>query len=68
MRRVGVLLIATVVLLTAAPAGAEVTQAELTEARAKVTEKSVELEEELAVLDSVLAQQATYELDRRHRR
>lgn len=62
MRRVGVLLIATVVLLTAAPAGAEVTQAELTEARAKVTEKSVELEEELAVLDSVLAQQATYEL------
>ena len=62
MRRVGVLLIATVVLLTAAPAGAEVTQAELTEARAKVTEKSAELEEELAVLDSVLAQQATYEL------
>ena len=62
MRRTGVLLIAMLFLFAAAPAGAEVTQTELKEARAKVSEKSVELEDELAVLDSVLAQQAGYEL------
>jgi len=62
MRRAGVLLTAIIVLFTAAPAGAEVTQAQLNEARAKVNEMSAELEEELAVLDSVLARQAGYEL------
>src|SRR3990170_5354725 len=62
MRRVGALFIVAILLAMAAPAGAEVTQAQLNEARAKVNEMSAELEEELAVLDSVLARQAGYEL------
>ena len=49
MRRVGALFIVAILLAMAAPAGAEVTQAQLNEARAKVNEKSAELEDELAV-------------------
>jgi peptidoglycan LD-endopeptidase LytH len=62
MRRWGALVIAIFIIGTAVPAAAEVTQAELREARAKVDAKSRELESELAELDAVLAQQASYEL------
>ena len=61
MRRLGVLFITALTILTALPAGAEVTQAELKEARRKVDEKSAELEQELAALDAVIAQQADYQ-------
>jgi len=61
MRRAGALFIVVVLLAMAAPAGAEVTQAQLNEARAKVNEKSAELEDELAVLDAVVAEQVAYE-------
>ena len=62
MRRVGVSLITILVLGTAAPALAEVTQAQLNAARAKVSEKSAELEDQLAALDAVLLEQASYEV------
>lgn len=62
MRRAGVLLITTLLVAgLAAPASAEVTQAQLREARDQVNAKSAELEEELAVLDGVLAQQTAYQ-------
>jgi len=61
MRRAGALFIVFFILAMAAPASAEVTQAQLKEARAKVNERSAELEDELAVLDGVLAEQAEYE-------
>lgn len=44
-----------------APARAEVTQAQLSEARARVNQKSAELEAELANLDRILARQASFE-------
>lgn len=61
MRRAGALFMVLLIVGTAAPAGAEVTQAQLTEARAKVNQKSAELEVELAALDAVRARQADYE-------
>lgn len=62
MRRTGTLIISIVLLLgLAAPAGAEVTQAQLREARARVNEKSAELEQELALLDEALAEQAEFQ-------
>ena len=62
MRRAGVALIMALIVGTAVPAGAEVTQSELREARAIVSEKSAELEDELAALDAIVAQQAATEL------
>jgi murein DD-endopeptidase MepM/ murein hydrolase activator NlpD len=58
MRRAGAFLIIMLIAGTAIPAGAEVTDAELREARAIAAEKSAELEDELAVLDAIVAQQA----------
>jgi murein DD-endopeptidase MepM/ murein hydrolase activator NlpD len=62
MRRLGVILIVGFILGTAVPAGAEVTQAQLTDARARVNAKSAELETKLSELDAVLARQASYQL------
>jgi murein DD-endopeptidase MepM/ murein hydrolase activator NlpD len=62
MRRAGVVLIIALIAGTAVPAGAEVTQSELREARDIVNAKSAELEDELAVLDAIVAQQAATEL------
>lgn len=62
MRRAGTLIVLLTLLTgVALPASAEVTQAQLREARDRVNQKSAELEEELAVLDEALAQQAEYQ-------
>jgi murein DD-endopeptidase MepM/ murein hydrolase activator NlpD len=61
MRRLSVLIAALLVVAAAAPANAEVTQAELQEARQKVNEKSAELEQQLGALDAVIALQADYQ-------
>ncbi len=58
MRRAGVLLLVIFIVGAATPAGAEVTQAQLREARADVTEVSIALESELAALDAIVAEHA----------
>ncbi len=62
MRRAGALFIAILTVVSAAPAWAEVTQSQLREARAAVSEKSSELESELAALDAILAEHANTEI------
>jgi murein DD-endopeptidase MepM/ murein hydrolase activator NlpD len=61
LRRFGALFVVALLISPAPPAGAEVTQDQLREARQRVAAKSAELEDELAVLDGVLAEQAGYE-------
>ncbi|HSM02386.1 MAG TPA: peptidoglycan DD-metalloendopeptidase family protein [Acidimicrobiia bacterium] len=61
MRRIVTALVALLLMVTAAPVGAEVTQDELREARDKVNEQSSALEDELARLDAILVQQAEFE-------
>lgn len=60
MRRVAALIMVISIALPAASAGAEVTRQQLSEARAKVSAKSQELEGELTLLDrNILQQQNT---------
>ncbi len=62
MRRSNLLLTFAVLIALPLPsASAEVTQDQLREARARVTEKSIELEDELTALDDVLAVQEGYQ-------
>jgi len=61
VRRLLTALVALLLVLTAAPVGAEVTQDELRDARDKVNEQSAALEDELARLDAILSQQAEFE-------
>ena len=57
MRRAGALIIAILIVGSAAPAEAEVTRAELREARDEVNQLSAALESELADLDAIIAEQ-----------
>ena len=57
MRRAGALVIAILIVGAATPAGAEVTRAELREARDEVNQVSAALESELADLDAIIALQ-----------
>lgn len=61
MRRFGALFIALFMLLTATPAGAEVTQQQLSDARAKMNAKASQLDAQLEELDAILVQQTSYE-------
>lgn len=61
MRRLLTALVALLLVFTAGPVGADVTQDELREARDRVNEQSAALEDELARLDAILSQQADYE-------
>ena len=62
IRRLGPIFIAVLRIVgIGAPASAEVTQAQLREARTRVNEKSSELESELAELDRILLEQADFE-------
>ena len=62
MRRLFTALVGLLLVVTAGPVGAEVTQSELKEARDKVNEQSSALQDELARLDAILSLQANYEI------
>jgi len=61
MRRAVTLGVALLMMLTAAPAGAEVTQQQLRDARATMNAKAAALGDQVAELDAILAQQAAFE-------
>jgi murein DD-endopeptidase MepM/ murein hydrolase activator NlpD len=62
VRRLFTALVGLLLVVTAGPVGAEVTQSELKEARDKVNEQSSALQDELARLDAILSLQAGYEI------
>lgn len=61
MRRAVTFSVALLMVLSATPAGAEVTQQELRDARATMNAKAAALGDQVAELDAVLAQQAAFE-------
>ena len=60
-RFITILVAASLMLTTVAPAGAEVSQQQLSDARAEMNAKAAELDSQLAELDRILIQQTAYE-------
>jgi len=61
VRRIPALLVGLLLVVSATPADAEVTQQELRDARAKMNARAAELDSQLAELDQILLQKTAYE-------